>query len=72
MRDHVKRIIQLIKIFGLDLGKEISEEVTSLAEERKVAKNNRDFETSDRLRDEILSHGYIVKDTERGFELEEK
>ena len=75
--DKKATILDFDKVFGLDLGteikkKDIPEEIISLAEKRKFAKDNRDFETSDRLRDEILSHGYIIKDTNKGFELQEK
>lgn len=47
----------------------ISAEVTALAEAREKARENKDFAESDRLRDEIASHGYHVEDTARGYRL---
>jgi cysteinyl-tRNA synthetase len=47
----------------------IPEEVESLAKARDVARENKDFAESDRLRDEIASHGYKVEDTTRGHRL---
>ena len=74
--DKKATILDFDKIFGLNLDlntkENIPEEVINLAEKRAVAKKEKDFETADRLRDEILSHGYIVRDTGDGFELEEK
>lgn len=35
-------------------------------EERHIAKQNRDFETADRIRDTLLSKGVIIKDTREG------
>lgn len=50
--------------------KTISEELVKIIEEkikeRKVAKENRDFETSDKIRDELYEMGIIIKDTKDG------
>ncbi len=45
-------------------------QVLSLAEERQEARQQRDWGTSDRLRDEIKTRGWIVRDTVKGFLLE--
>lgn len=52
------------KIFGLTILQEekIPEEIIKLAEERKVARENKDFGKSDELRDKILESGYIIED----------
>ena len=47
-----------------------SEEVLGLLEQRKQARANKDFGASDRIRDEIASLGWKVKDTKEGQELE--
>ena len=47
-----------------------SEEVLSLLEQRRQARANKDFAASDRLRDEIATLGWKVKDTKEGQELE--
>ena len=47
----------------------IPDEVIRLAEERKVARDNKNWSESDRLRDEILALGYSIKDSKDGYEL---
>lgn len=47
-----------------------SEEVLGLLEQRKQARANKNFGASDRIRDEIASLGWKVKDTKEGQELE--
>lgn len=49
--------------------KEIPEEIIKLAEERKIARENKNWAESDRIRDEILKKGYSIKDTKSGYEL---
>jgi len=46
-----------------------SEKVMALVSERKEARENRDWEASDRLRDEILELGWEVRDTPDGQQL---
>jgi len=52
------------KIFGLILPQEtaIPEEVKKLAEERKSARNDKDFKKSDKLRAEIEKLGFVIDD----------
>jgi cysteinyl-tRNA synthetase len=50
---------------------EIPTSITELAELRMQAKKDKNFEESDRLRDEILKLGYKVVDTEDGWEVNE-
>lgn len=74
--DKKATVLDFDRVLGLKLYEEIKinipEEVTSLAEKRSIAKKEKDFETADRLRDEILSHGFVVKDTPEGFDIEVK
>lgn len=51
------------------LEKRIPKEIVKLAELRKKARENKDWAESDRLRDEINSKGYSIKDTKNGYEL---
>jgi cysteinyl-tRNA synthetase len=44
-------------------------DVLELAEQRERARDARDFEAADRLRDEIAGHGWEVRDGPEGFEL---
>lgn len=46
-----------------------SDEILSLLEQRKQARARKDFAESDRLRDEIASLGWTVKDTKEGQEV---
>lgn len=61
----VKKLLEIFaKILGLVLEiAEIPAEVQKLAEERKEARENKDFKKSDELRDAIDKFGYIVEDT---------
>ena len=52
--------------------KEIPKEVIELAEQRKVAKQDKNYALSDSLRDEIVRLGWLVKDVPSGYELSEK
>ena len=47
----------------------LPEEIIKLVEDRKVARENKDWAKSDELRDIILEKGYIVKDTKNGMEI---
>ena len=76
-----KQIYQMVVDFdralGLQLDKdymdyskqEIPEQVVALAEQRKIARQNKDFAESDRLRDEISKLGFSIKDTREGYEI---
>lgn len=64
--------LDLIKDMIFNLNKEdikIPELIINIAEKRKIARNKKDFQEADRLRDEILSKGYDIKDTKDGYEL---
>ena len=63
-------------VLGLNVDKvvpqekqEIPEEIIALAEQRKIARENKDWTESDRLRDEIQAKGYSIKDTKEGYEI---
>ncbi len=49
---------------------EISEELKTLLEERNKAKQDKNWEKADKIREEIKLRGYIIKDTKNGVELE--
>ena len=51
---------------------EIPAEVQRKAEERWLAKKNKDFALADKLRDEISELGFVVKDTREGFQILKK
>jgi len=66
------KIVELAGVLGvlLDLEDEIPEEITELANKRAEAKKAKDYAEADRIRDEIQSKGYIVKDVPGGFKIE--
>jgi cysteinyl-tRNA synthetase len=47
----------------------IPPEVAALLEERNAARAAKDWARSDTLRDELLKHGWVVKDTKDGTKL---
>ena len=51
---------------------EVPEEVMTLSGARLIARNEKDWGKADKLRDEILKMGWMVKDVGDGFKLEEK
>ena len=65
-----KKIADLLLKFDKEEDKEkIPEEIINLAEKREVARNEKNWSESDRIRDEILSKGYIIKDTKNNYEI---
>jgi cysteinyl-tRNA synthetase len=50
----------------------VSAEVAALLEERSAARAAKDWAKSDTLRDELLKHGWVVKDTKDGTKLTRK
>lgn len=76
-------LLDFDKVLGLDLqnskqylaefNKEktvIPAEILELAQQRKIARQNKDWKKSDELRDLILSKGYVVKDQKDGIIIE--
>ena len=49
---------------------EVSEEIKNLLEQRKQARENKNFALSDEIRDKLASLGYKVIDTKEGQKLE--
>jgi cysteinyl-tRNA synthetase len=75
LEDGEKRALfeALDALFGLDLLKEreakrLTNEAEALLEKRKEARANRDFKSSDQLRDELALLGIEVRDTSEGQE----
>ena len=63
-------------VFGLDFGKPVEKtedvpaEVKKLAEQRWVAKQNKQWIEADMLRDKLKQMGYIINDKKDGYEIE--
>ena len=67
----------MLQVFGVVLPKEEAEEeveipadIQLLAEDRWKARSEKDWATSDELRDELKARGWIVKDGKEGWSLE--
>ena len=52
--------------------KEIPQEILDLVEQRKIARQNKDWAKSDELRDLINKKGYDIKDTANGTEVKHR
>ncbi len=64
-------LLELSGVLGL-LGKRndaVPAEIQKLADDRALARKNRDWASSDRLRDEIKAKGWLVEDTKDGQKL---
>ena len=80
-KQYAKLLIEFDKILGLDIEHskdylekeekiELPEEIKSLVEQRKQARENKDWAESDRIRDLLKEQGYVVKDTKEGQVIE--
>ena len=59
--------LRINNVLGIETIKEkATPEILALAEERQTARQNKDFERSDQIRDELLSKGWIIEDTPKG------
>lgn len=56
-----------LKIDMVEENPELPQEILDLIELRKTARKEKNWEESDRLRDEIISKGFKVKDTKEGM-----
>ena len=74
-KKYYELIMEFDKIFSLNLDDEsqsidIPDEIKDILEKRKVARENKDFATSDILRNKLKDLGYIVKDSKEGQKIE--
>ena len=70
-KDYYNLLMKFDTILSLDLDKvekqeNYSDEINAILEERKIARQNKDFAKSDELRDKLKELGYEVKDTRDG------
>lgn len=79
--DKSKQFAELLKKFDFVLGlkideesktDEIPDEILELVKERKLARENKNWEKSDELRNIISDKGYIIKDSKEGMTIEKK
>ena len=78
-KDYAALLEKFDRVLSLDIKKvpveikesvEIDEDIEKLLEERKVARQNKDFALSDEIRDKLKELGYKVIDTKEGQKLE--
>lgn len=78
-----KLLLEFDQVLGLALDKsqeyiekqekvELPEEIVTLIEQRKKARENKNWAESDRIRDELKEKGYLVKDTKDGMNIEKE
>lgn len=70
-------LVEFDKVLGLNIDKkdeilDLPEEVLNLVDERKKAREERNWAKSDEIRDKLQAMGYIVKDGKEGMTLEAK
>lgn len=70
-------LLEFDKVLGIDIKKQndnrkldLPEEISKLIEQRKQARENKDWLLSDKIRDELKEKGYIIKDTKEGMTIE--
>lgn len=60
-------------VFGLEIKptqeEKISGEIIQLAQDREIARKNKDFQEADNLRAKLKEKGYEIEDTSKGFKL---
>jgi cysteinyl-tRNA synthetase len=72
-----KLLLKFDEILGLKLDEEdkiheLPEDIQKIVDERKIARENKDWAKSDELRDILNEKGYIVKDSKDGMEVLKK
>lgn len=77
--DIFELIMHFDRVLSLNLDKvksndnailELPQEIKDLLEKRKIAREQKDYAMSDKIRDELKEKGYIVKDSKEGQKLE--
>lgn len=74
--DKLATILDFDRVLGLELGEKVEKvldipnEVEELLQKRILARKEKNFGESDRLRDEIKRLGFLVKDSAKGQEVE--
>lgn len=69
-------LLKFDTVMGLKLDEQekkdldIPQEITELIEQRKKAKQDKNWELADKIRDEIMKKGYMIKDTKDGIVVE--
>ena len=71
-------LLKFDSVLGIKIDEEsnteldLPEEIKKLVEERKIARENKNWELSDKIRDIIQEKGYIIKDSKNGMSIEKR
>ncbi len=70
-------LLEFDNVLGVNIDKveenknlDLPEEIAKLLEERKKAREEKNWGLSDKIRDELKEKGYLVKDTKEGMQIE--
>ncbi|MCD6476649.1 MAG: cysteine--tRNA ligase, partial [Candidatus Aenigmarchaeota archaeon] len=71
LREVYKLMKEIDKVLGIleEEEEEIPKEIIDLAEKRQEARKKKDFETADKIREQIKSKGYLIEDTSSGYRI---
>ncbi len=76
-KDLANLLLEFDKVLGIDIEKQeenkeldLPEEISNLLEERKKAREEKNWALSDEIRDKLKEKGYMVKDTKEGMQVE--
>ena len=70
--DAFKEFNEILLVFNLEKSEIIPQEIRSLAEERWNARQDRDFERADDIRNKLTALGYIIEDKKDDFIIRKK
>ena len=62
----LKELCDVINIANVTEEKSLDAEIEDLIEQRNQARKSKDFKTSDKIRDDLLERGIVLKDTPQG------
>jgi cysteinyl-tRNA synthetase len=68
----LERALRLFGLGSIAQSEEAPADVVALAQQRQAARQSGDYETGDRLRQEIEAQGWVVRDVSTGFQLVRK
>ncbi|OGK16373.1 cysteine--tRNA ligase [Candidatus Roizmanbacteria bacterium RIFCSPHIGHO2_01_FULL_39_12c] len=74
--DKLDLLFEFDQVFGLKLNnikeEDVPDEILKLANDREKARKMGDFQTSDKIRNQISEKGYIIEDLPNGFKIKQK
>ena len=65
-RDTLLDLGKVLGLFSNFLAVEPTEEITALVGQREQARRSKDFQTADRIRNEVAAKGFVIEDTSSG------